>query len=260
MPRGLYCVTMHTQGPASVVSNVPPWSLYSPSPEVSGSGNHGDSVKAWTVGGVAALGGIHTSNYKNLSRSMHFFTGSVTVLTDVKEMRHEPATWSRCSNQNVSGAILSLIDIFLVVFFFFALRFPKIHQTVQAVVWHLTWLSSLSLAGSQTVGGSLLFSPATVCDCVAFLTTRGCLFCVLIWEQVSEVFLAELKLNLSWTGFLSTRCSRVKKDRRGIAHSRENVHTENDNQNIYCWDKDLSIHTDEWRRNVYSGSPAVSAA
>ena len=112
-----------------------------------------------------------------------------------------------------------LIDIFLVVFF--ALHFPKIHQTVQAVVWHLTWLSSLSLAGSQTVGGSLLFSPATVCDCVAFLTTCSCLFCVLIWEQVSEVFLAELKLNLSWTGFLSTRCSRVKKDRRGIVHSRK---------------------------------------
>lgn len=168
MPRGLYCVTMHTRGPASVVSNVPLWSLYSPSPEVSGSGNHGDSVKAWTVGGVAALGGIHTSNYKNLSRSVHFLTGSVTVLTDVKEMHHELQPDLGAAIKIFRVQSFSLIDIFLVFFFLFALHFPKIHQTVQAVVWHLTWLCSLSLAGSQTVGGSLLFSPATVCDCVSF--------------------------------------------------------------------------------------------
>lgn len=45
MPWGLYCVTMHT-GSANVVSNVPLWSVYLPLPEVSGSSNHGDSVRS----------------------------------------------------------------------------------------------------------------------------------------------------------------------------------------------------------------------
>ncbi len=61
---------MHT-GSASVVSNVPLWSLYLLLPKVSGGGNHGDSLGPELLEVSKALR-LHRSNYKNLSHSVPF--------------------------------------------------------------------------------------------------------------------------------------------------------------------------------------------
>ncbi len=84
-------MTMHT-GSASVVSNVPLWSVYLPLPEVTGSGNHGDSVRPELLE-VSEPPGHYRSNYKNLSCSMHFLCQvGFSPLTNVKEICHKPTT------------------------------------------------------------------------------------------------------------------------------------------------------------------------
>lgn len=84
-------MTMHT-GSASVVSNVPLWSVYLPLPEVSGSGNHGDSVRPESSE-VSEPRGHRRSNYKNLSCSVHFLCQvGCSPLANVKQMCHEPIT------------------------------------------------------------------------------------------------------------------------------------------------------------------------
>lgn len=90
-PRGLYCVTIHT-GSASVVSNVPLWSVSLPLPEVAGSGNYSNGVRpelSEVSDPATPPRGHCRSNYKNLSASIHLLCQvGFSPLTHVKEMCH----------------------------------------------------------------------------------------------------------------------------------------------------------------------------